>query len=83
MLVQPSTARMPRSRWLDVLPDYVVHDYAVEHEMVDADGDAAAALHPRHRRSHARRVTVMSPARRSVTASTTIVDSLCEAPRKA
>jgi ketosteroid isomerase-like protein len=44
VLVQPSPARMPRDRWLEVLPDYVVHDYAVEELVVEADGDAAAVL---------------------------------------
>jgi len=44
MLVQPSPAVMPRSRWLDVLPDYVVDDYEVLSESVDADEDTAAVL---------------------------------------
>ena len=29
-LVQPAEAVMPRQRWLEVLGDYVVHDYVVE-----------------------------------------------------
>jgi hypothetical protein len=44
MLVQPSPAVMPRSRWLDVLPDYVVDDYEVLSESVDTDEDTAAVL---------------------------------------
>ena len=44
VLVQPSPAEMPRARWLEVLPDYVVHDYAVEERRIDVDGDLAAVL---------------------------------------
>jgi ketosteroid isomerase-like protein len=44
VLVQPSPASMPRSRWLEVLPDYVVHDYEVQEHVVDVDGDCAAVL---------------------------------------
>ena len=45
VLVQPAQAVIPRSRWLEVLPDYVVHDYAIEHSVVDIDGDLATVLH--------------------------------------
>jgi ketosteroid isomerase-like protein len=45
VLVQPATATMPRQRWLEVLPDYVVHDYEVEELVVDRHGDWAVALH--------------------------------------
>ena len=44
MLVEPTPAIVPRSRWLQMLPDYVVHDYQVEHLEVDVDGDVAAVL---------------------------------------
>jgi ketosteroid isomerase-like protein len=44
VLVEPSAAVVPRERWLEMLPDYVVHSYAVEHVEVDADGDTAAVL---------------------------------------
>jgi ketosteroid isomerase-like protein len=44
VLVAPARAVMPRDRWLDVLKDYIVHDYAVEEQMVDEDGDCAAVL---------------------------------------
>ena len=44
VLVQPSAARMPRERWLAVLPDYVVHEWTVEDESLDVDGDTAVAL---------------------------------------
>ncbi len=43
-LVHPAVATMPRQRWLDVLPDYVVHGYEVEELVVDVDGDLAAVL---------------------------------------
>ncbi len=45
VLVQPTLAVMPRARWLDVLSDYVVHNYAVEEIVVDVDGDLAVLLH--------------------------------------
>ena len=44
MLVAPSPALIPRGRWLDVLPDYIVHSYSVQHLDVHIDGDAAAVL---------------------------------------
>jgi len=44
VLVQPSPAEMPRARWLAVLKDYVVHDYAIEEQRIDVDGDLAAVL---------------------------------------
>ena len=42
MLVQPTPATMPRSRWIDLLPDYVVHDWEVEELTTAVDGDCAA-----------------------------------------
>lgn len=42
VLVQPTPATMPRSRWLDLLPDYVVHDWQVEEHTTEVDGDCAA-----------------------------------------
>ena len=44
MLVQPMPAAVPREVWLGLLPDYVVHDYLVEEQTVDVDGDTAAVL---------------------------------------
>jgi ketosteroid isomerase-like protein len=44
VIAQPALVAMPRDRWLEVLPDYVVHDYAVESQRVDVDGDIAAVL---------------------------------------
>lgn len=45
VLVQPARAEIPRARWLEVLEDYVVHDYEVEEAVVDIDGDIATVLH--------------------------------------
>jgi hypothetical protein len=44
MLVQPASATMPRARWLEVLPGYVVHEYDVHSQQLDIDGDTAAVL---------------------------------------
>jgi hypothetical protein len=44
VITQPALVTMPRDRWLEVLPDYVVDDYAVESQHVDVDGDVAAVL---------------------------------------
>ena len=44
VLVQPSPAVMPRQRWLEVLPAYVVHEYGVEERVIDVAGDVAAVL---------------------------------------
>jgi hypothetical protein len=44
VLVQPAPSRMPRARWLEVLPEYVVHDWDVEEQLVDISGDTAAVL---------------------------------------
>lgn len=45
VLVYPSKAVMPRERWLEVLADYVVHDYAARDEVLDVSGDIAVVLH--------------------------------------
>jgi ketosteroid isomerase-like protein len=33
-----------RERWLEVLPDYRIHEYRIEDRIVDRDGDTAAIL---------------------------------------
>jgi hypothetical protein len=43
-LVQPTVARMPRERWLEVLPDYIVHAYETEESILTIDGDYAVVL---------------------------------------
>lgn len=45
VLVTPTLAVMPRARWLEVLPDYLVHEYGVDEQVVDQDGDCATVLH--------------------------------------
>lgn len=45
VLVQPVKAVMPRIRWLELLPDYVVHSYTTEERIIDVDGDVAAVIH--------------------------------------
>ena len=44
VLVTPTRAEMPRRRWLEVLREYVVHEYSVEELVVDEDGDCAVSL---------------------------------------
>lgn len=51
VLVHPTPATMPRARWLDVLPDYVVHSYDVEEQHVDQAGAMAAVLTRVHMRA--------------------------------
>ena len=43
-LVQPVRNVMTREVWLEVLADYVVHEWDVEEQIVDVDGDYAATL---------------------------------------
>jgi hypothetical protein len=45
VLVQPMRATVARAGWLEVLPDYVIHEYDVEESAIDVDGDVAVALH--------------------------------------
>ena len=45
VLVHPAQATIPRERWLEVLEDYVVHEYEVLDHVVEVDGDCAAVLH--------------------------------------
>jgi ketosteroid isomerase-like protein len=51
VLVHPEPATMPRARWLEVLPDYVVHDYRVIERVVDVDGDCATVMHSADQRA--------------------------------
>lgn len=44
VLIHPVPAVMPRSRWLEVLPEYVVHSWQVEEQQIDVEGDCAAVL---------------------------------------
>lgn len=54
ILVQPEPVVMPRSRWLEVLNDYVVHEWGVEEQLLADDGErlccpAATGPGARHR----------------------------------
>ena len=42
--VNPALGVMPRQQWLEVLEDYVVHEYIVDEQQIDQDGDEAAVL---------------------------------------
>ena len=44
VIVQPVRTIMPRDRWLDLLPDYVVSEWHIEEQVVEVDGDVAAVL---------------------------------------
>lgn len=44
VLVHPSPAVMPRDRWLEVLPDYIVHDYELQERRTDVCDDCACVL---------------------------------------
>jgi len=48
VLVQPIAAVVPRDRWLATLPDYVVHSYDVQEQLIDVDGQVAAVLQRAH-----------------------------------
>ncbi|HEU5000832.1 MAG TPA: nuclear transport factor 2 family protein [Lapillicoccus sp.] len=43
-LVQPVRSVMGREGWLEMLPDYVVHEWDVEEQVVDEGDDVAALL---------------------------------------
>lgn len=43
-LVQPVRSIMSRQVWLEVLADYVVHEWDVEEQIVDVAGDYAAVM---------------------------------------
>jgi ketosteroid isomerase-like protein len=45
VLVQPVGAVVSKDRWLATLPDYVVHSYDVQEQIIDVDSDVAAVLH--------------------------------------
>ncbi len=44
VLVHPAPVVMYRSRWLEVLPDYLVHEWTVEEQSIDDDGAGCAAV---------------------------------------
>src|SRR5690349_626320 len=44
VLVHPAPARIPRSRWLEVLDDYIVHSWQCEEQQVDVHDDVGTVL---------------------------------------
>lgn len=60
-MVEPVRSVMSRDVWLEMLPDYVVHEWSVEEQIVDLDGDLASVF--RRVRMHA---TVMGEDRSGV-----------------
>ena len=44
VLVHPEPAVMPRDRWLEVLPDYVVHGWKAEEQLVGVREDVGSIL---------------------------------------
>ena len=42
---RPSLVVVPRASWLAMLPDYMVHEWTVQEQHIDVDGDCAAVLH--------------------------------------
>jgi len=44
VLVVPALTRMPRERWLQLLPDYVTDSLVSEEQQVSIDGDVAVVL---------------------------------------
>ena len=44
VLVAPAPATMPRAQWLEVLENYIVHEYDIEEQIADDDGSEAAVL---------------------------------------
>lgn len=44
VLVHPTPARMPRERWLAVLPEYLVRSWDVGEQAIDVGGDIASVL---------------------------------------
>lgn len=44
VLVHPAPATMPRERWLEVLPEYVVHRWDVREQVVEVYGDTGTVL---------------------------------------
>ena len=44
VLVHPEPAEVSRERWIEMLPDYIVHEWVVEQRRIDHDGDVAAVL---------------------------------------
>ena len=44
VLVHPVEGVMPRQQWLQLLPEYVVHKWEIQEQVIDVDGDTGAVL---------------------------------------
>ena len=44
-LVHPTAMVIPRDQWLAMLPNYVVHEWTVQEQQIDIDGDCALVFH--------------------------------------
>lgn len=51
VLIHPEDAVMPRRRWLEVLPEYAVHEWTVQARLVHDDGHGCATVLQRVRMS--------------------------------
>jgi hypothetical protein len=54
VLVQPVAAVVSKDRWLASLPDYLVHSYDVQEQLIDVDGDVGCGSGTRRRSQQAR-----------------------------
>ncbi len=44
VILQPTRTVVPRSQWLKTIADYRIHEYQVEDEIVEMDGDIGVVL---------------------------------------
>ena len=44
VLVHPEPAVVPRSAWIEMLPDYVVHEWEVQEQKIEVRNDLGAVL---------------------------------------
>ena len=44
MLVHPEPAVVPRSAWIEMLPDYVVHEWEVQEQKIEVRNDVGTVL---------------------------------------
>lgn len=51
VLVHPRPTLVPRRQWLELLPHYHVHEYAIHNQHTDLDGDTAASLQQIYQRA--------------------------------
>ena len=44
VLVQPTKSVVKRPQWIETLPDYIEHEYALQERVIDVDGDLGVVL---------------------------------------